>query len=207
MENGFLDTGGNRKEVLDFPESLIRFGVADSTELRLTAPDYYRNALTDAGQHSGFGDVAIGVKQHLGVAPGGFDFSAIVTLSLPLGSDALSSHGYDPSFQFPWSRKLSSNWTVAGMLSVYVPTQNRSHTVIGETTFLVDRQLTKKWDAFAEYAGDFPQAGSPRHLLHFGTAYKTTSRQQIDFRVGEGVSAVAPGCFLGFGYSFLLIEK
>ena len=52
------------------------------------------------------------------------------------------------------------------MLSVYVPTQNHSHGAAGESTFLVDRQLTGAWDALAEYAGDFPQVWGPRHLLH-----------------------------------------
>ena len=31
----------------------------------------------------------------------------------------------------------------------------------GETTFLIDRQLTKTWDAFVEYAGDFAEQGGP----------------------------------------------
>jgi hypothetical protein len=30
--------------------------------------------------------------------------------------------------------------------------------------------LTKSWDAFVEYAGDFPEFGGPRNVLHFGTA-------------------------------------
>jgi hypothetical protein len=107
-----------------------------------------------------------------------------------------------PSFQLPWSRKVSANWTAAGMLSIYVPTIGGSHRVVGESTLLMDRQLTKAWDAFAEYAGDFPQAGGPRHLLHFGTAYKIRPQQQLDFHVGVGLSAAAVDHFVGIGYSF-----
>jgi hypothetical protein len=88
------------------------------------------------------------------------------------------------------------------MLSVYVPTVNGSHNVLGESTFLVDRQLGSAWDAFAEYAGDFPQVGGPRHLLHFGTAYKIRSQQQVDVHVGVGLSAAAVDHFIGIGYSF-----
>jgi hypothetical protein len=54
-----------------------------------------------------------------------------------------------------------------------------TYTVVGESTFLLDRQLTKAWDAFTEYASDFPRAGGPRHLLHVGTAYKITWRRSI----------------------------
>jgi hypothetical protein len=88
------------------------------------------------------------------------------------------------------------------MLSLYVPTIDGAHRVVGESTFLVDRQLTKPWDAFAEYAGDFPQAGGPRHLLHFGTAYKITPQQQLDLHVGVGLSRAAVDHFVGVGYSF-----
>jgi len=40
-------------------------------------------------------------------------------------------------------------------------------------------------------------------LLHFGTALKITKQQQIDFRVGVGLSsAAAVDHLVGIGYSF-----
>jgi hypothetical protein len=67
----------------------------------------------------------------------------------------------------------------------------------GEATLLFDRQMTKAWDAFLEYAGDFPEYGGTRHLLHFGTAYKLTPQQQIDFHAGVGLSPAAVDHFIG----------
>ena len=75
---------------------LLRFGVASKTELRLAAPNYFGQSA--AG--SGFGDLAIGVKQQLGPTPRGFDVSVVLTLSMPTGASAVSSHGHDPSVQF-----------------------------------------------------------------------------------------------------------
>ncbi len=194
FENGFTETASHWNRTFDGPETLLRFGVAPTTELRLTVPDYFG---------SGFGDLAIGVKQQLGPI-NNFDVSLVLTLSLPTGAQAISSHGYDPSVQLPWSRALSSNWTAAGMLSVYWPTEEGRRNVTGETTFLIDRQLTKIWDAFVEYAGDFPESGGPRHLIHFGTALKPTPHQQIDLHVGLGLSSAAIDHFIGVGYSFRL---
>jgi hypothetical protein len=201
-ENGFLETGSQGQSVLDGPESLVRFGIAKRTELRFTVPDYFHNQNTGNGLGSGFGDFAVGVKEQLGPTPSGFDVSVILFLSFPTGANALSSGGYDPGLQVPWSRALSANWTAAGMLSVYWPTQGRMRNVTGEFTFLLDRQLTKPWDAFVEYAGDFPEVGGPRHLLHFGTALKITKQQQIDFHVGVGLSSAAIDHLIGIGYSF-----
>jgi len=96
--------------------------------------------------------IAVGVwrfwgRHQLHSAPGGFELAAIVSLSFATGAPRIFSHGYDPSFQLPWSRPCS-NWTAAGMLSVYVPTQNGSHRVVGES---------------------FRQAGRLRHLLLRGS--------------------------------------
>jgi hypothetical protein len=197
-ENGFAETVSQGQRNFDGPETLLRFGVASKTELRVTAPDYF----CQVGRSFGFGDFAIGMKQQLGPTPGGFDVSVVLSLSLPTGASAISSHGYDPSVQLPWSRALSSNWTAAGMLSVYWATEQGRRNVTGETTFLIDRQLTKRWDTFVEYAGDFAEQGGPRHLVHFGTAYKPTPHHQLDLHVGLGLSSAAVDHFIGVGYSF-----
>ena len=202
IESGFLETTTIGQESFDFPETLLRFGVGDKTELRFTAPDYYQNFYTGPSFGSGWSDLVVGIKQQLGPVHG-FDLSLIASLSLPTGAHSVSSHGYDPSVQLPWSRKLSANWTAAGMLSVYWPTQGSLRNTTGQATFLFDRQLTKSWDGFIEYAGDFPQRGGPEHILHFGTAYKLGLHHQLDFHVGVGLSSAAPDHFIGFGYSLL----
>ena len=201
VENGFLQTSSQGRSVIDAPESLVRFGLAKTTELRFIVPDYFHNLTSGGGVGSGFGDVAIGAKQQLGPTHG-IDVSVIAFLSLPTGTNGVSSGGYDPGLQVPWSRMLSANWIAAGMFSVYWPTQGRTRNVTGETTLLFDRQLTKPWDAFVEYAGDFPEVGGPRHFLHFGTALKLAKRHQLDFHVGVGLSSAAVDHLIGIGYSF-----
>lgn len=84
------------------------------------------------------------------------------------------------------------------------PTQGTSRKLTGQSSFLLDRQITSRWDAFIEYGGEFPQRGGPQHLIHTGTALKITSNQQLDFHVGFGVSSAAVDHFIGFGYSFQL---
>lgn len=196
VENGFLATGDQGQNTFDGPETEMRFGLTNSTELRLYVPDYYHDSV------SGFGDLGIGMKQLLGPVAG-FDVSIVAFLTFPTGAAAISSHGYDPGLQLPWSRKLSTNWTLAGQLALYWPTEGAARNLTGESTFLLDRQLTKPMDAFIEYVGDFPQRGGPRHLLHFGAAYKITPRNQLDVHYGIGLSPAAVDHFVGIGYSFL----
>jgi hypothetical protein len=201
FENGFEETGSQGQSSFDFPETLVRFGLTSTTELRLDVPDYFANANTGRGFGSGWGDLGLGVKQQLVAGYAGFDASLIVELSFPTGANIISSHGYDPQFLLPWSHPLSKNWTAAGMFSILWPTEDGRRNLTGQASFLIDRQITGPWDAFIEYGGEFPERGGPTHIVHTGTSFKITPNQQIDFHVGFGVSAAAPGHFIGFGYS------
>lgn len=205
-ENGILATDTSGNYVLDFPETNLRYGLLHKTEIRFLVPDYFQNFSSGRAAASGFGDLALGVKQQIGPFHG-FNLSAIFFLSFPSGANAISSHGYDPGLQFPWSQKLGEKWTAAGQVAFYWPTLGPTRNFTGETTFLLDRQLRKPWDAFVEYAGDFPQRGGTRQLLHVGTAYKLTSRQQLDFHFAVGLSDSASRGYVGLGYSFLIYRN
>ena len=200
LENGLTWTSNHGSQTFDLSESLVRFGVSTRTEIRIVAPNYNRGL---SGLYAtGFGDVALGMKQQLGPLPGGFDLSVIVALSLPTGASGVSSHGYDPFIKFPWSKELHAGWSIGGMQSLFWNTDGGKRNGVWEPTFYIEREITKPWDVFAEYAGDFAQRGGPREIAHFGTAYRFKPRQQVDFHFGFGLSHMTPSHFFAVGYSF-----
>ena len=199
FENGFQVTGTGGQRSLDFPETSVRFGISAKTELRFSAPNYLLNDASASGAN-GPGDVSLGFKQQLGPIRG-FDVCIVPSFSLPTGTKSISSHGYDPTVQLPWSRSLTKAWTVAGQLGVGWPTEAGRHIASGQTSLYVDRQLTSPWDAYVEYSGTFPQQGGPQHLIDFGTAFKPTPHQQLDIHYGVGLSSATPDYSVGFGYS------
>ena len=194
FENGFQVTGASGQQSPDFPETSVRLGIAVRTELRFSAPDYSQNYAAISGTN-GFGDLGLGVKRQLGPIAG-FDISFIPSLSLPTGAKSISSNGYDPTLQLPWSRSLTKGWTVAGQFGVSWPTESGRRNVAGQSSLYIDRQLTSPWDAYVEYSGSFPQRGGPKHLIDFGTAH-----QQLDLHCGFGLSSAVPDYSVGFGYS------
>jgi hypothetical protein len=200
FENGFQETGNGDQRSFDFPEIWVRIGIANKTELRLAVPDYFYNDDTASGLANRFGDLGVGFKHHLGTRRG-FDVSLIPSVSLPTGANLISSHGYDAALQLPWSRSLSKNWTAAGQFSVMWLTEAGLHNLTGQSSVYFDRQLTSPWDSYVEYSGAFPQRGGPQHTIDFGTAYKPSPHQQLDFHCGFGLSAAAPDHTIGFGYS------
>jgi hypothetical protein len=66
---------------------------------------------------SGFSDLVVSIKRELPV-PFGFHLSATGGLGFPTGASKISSHGYDPYIQFPWSRRLNEDWSLHGMFTV-----------------------------------------------------------------------------------------
>jgi len=200
LENGLQESSSGGQRTYDLPETSVRFGVDPKTELRLAIPDYFNNYAAASGPTNGLGDVSLGMKQQLRLMHG-FDFSLIPSLSLPSGSNAISSHGYGPGLQFPWSRAVSKNWTAAGMLSLIWPTQSGRHNMTGQSSVYFDHQLTAPWDTYFEYSGAFPQRGGPQHILNIGTAYKPSPLQQFDLHVAIGLSAAVPDYSVGVGYS------
>jgi hypothetical protein len=201
FENGFQETSNGGQRSFDFPETSVRFGIANKTELRFTVPNYVQNDDTATGFANGFGDLSVGLKQQLGPIRGAFDVSLIPSVSFPTGANSISSHGYDPAVQLPWSRSLSKNWTAAGMFSIMWPTEGPRRNLTGQSSVYFDRQLTQLWDAYAEYSGAIPQRGGPQHIIDIGAAYKITLHQQLDFHWNFGLSAATPDHAIGFGYS------
>jgi hypothetical protein len=199
FESGAAYTFNHGAQTFDLPETLVRLGVAERTEIRFTAPNYSGGI----GQTTaaGFGDLTLGMKQQLGPLPGGFDLSVILSVKLPTGSKQASSHDYDPSINFPWSKNLKAGWSIGGMQSLYWNTKEGRRNGVWEPALYLQRQITKPWSAFAEYAGDFAQRGKPREIAHFGTVYQLTPYQQADFHFGFGVSDAAPNHFFAVGYS------
>lgn len=202
LENGISWTSDHSDRSLDFSETLVRFGVSQRTELRLVIPNYQYVISTAAG--SGFSDAAIGLKQQLGPLPEHFDLSVIVAVSLPTGSDGVSSHGFDPFVKSPWSKELRKGWSLGGMQSLFWNTRGGTRNLVWEPTIMAEKEISEPWSVFVEYAGDFAQQSGSKQIAHFGSAYRVTPRQQVDCHFGFGLSPAAPTHFFAVGYSIRL---
>ena len=98
LEDGLFASSEKRVHGFDAPETGVRFGLTNGTELRLNAPEYYHAYTGATGVGSGVADLSFGLKQALVVAKH-FDLAAIVALSVPTGQSGVTSGGYDPTFQ------------------------------------------------------------------------------------------------------------
>ncbi|MGA3239471.1 MAG: transporter [Bryobacteraceae bacterium] len=167
IESGFQVTTASGQRTFDGPESLVLFGLTDATELRFTVPDYNFSALV-----SGFGDLALGVKQQIGHSQSGFDASPIAFVSFPTGANAVSSHGYDPASNclgrrsFPKTGRRPECCRYIGRRSPAPETSQRKSTLLFESA--AHRAVRR----IRRIGGDFIERGGPRRPLDLSTAYK-----------------------------------
>ena len=200
-ENGVDWTVRQGSNVVSGTTTRLRLGVAQCTEVLADVPTYFYSLNGPAS--SGFSDFVVSIKRELPV-PFGFHLSATGGLGFPTGASKISSHGYDPYIQFPWSRRLTDDWSLQGMFTVTWFTSQHTSNPTFEPTLSLERDLGPTRDLFVEYVGDYPNHARPAQILDGGGSWRVTRLQQLDFHVGFGLNSSSPDHFFGIGYSFRL---
>jgi len=213
QENGFQQTYANRRSgAFDFPETLIRLGVANRLELRYNTPNFLTSAAQTLNpdmvaltqRFTGFQNMQGGFKARLGpLGPTHFELAVNPYVSIPTGFSGQSSR-VDPFIKFPFSQRLTDKWDIEGMQSLFDPTVNGVRNLDWQTSLVLNRSWGRKSNVFIEYVGDVFEHGKMSNLIHFGGAYRPGRRQQFDTQFGFRLNNAAPIAFFGFGYSFLL---
>jgi len=187
--------------VVSGSETKLRLGVAQCTEVLADVPTYFYSL--NGWASSGFSAFVVSIKRELPV-PFGFHLSGTGGLGFPTGSSKISSHGYDPDVQFPWSRLLRDDWSLHGMFTVARFTSQHTDNPTFEPTLSLERDLGPTRDLFVEYVGDYPNHARPNQILDGGGSWRVTRLQQLDFHAGFGLNSSSPDHFFGIGYSFRL---
>jgi len=214
QENGFQQLYANRRSgTFDFPETLMRLGVTDKTELRFNAPNFFSQSMVAPDSDSmgpiqrstGFENMQAGLKRRLGpIGPTKFQIAVNPYISIPTGFSQQSTR-VDPFIKFPFSQELNEKWDIEGMQSFFYPTGSDGHRNLDwQNSLVLNRSWGRQRNVFIEYVGDLFEHGPMSNLIHFGAAYRPTRRQQMDVQFGFRMNNAAPIAFFGFGYSFLL---
>jgi Putative MetA-pathway of phenol degradation len=201
-ENGINFSRQNGDQVFDGTNSRLRLGVATCLEAIVDLPNYttgFRGLMP-----SGFGDVSTGLKWQISPAPGKVDVSITVGAALPTGAVRIAGPGAQPYVQLPWLINLGHGWSISGMETNFFIPDDPVSQFTNQSTFVLQKDITKSTFLFGEYVGNFPQRGGTAQLFNSGGGYRITDNQQIDFRVGFGLNHNAPAYIFGVGYSFRL---
>jgi len=213
QENGFQQSFFTRSShAFDFPESLVRLGVANRLELRYNTPNFVRGAIPTLSAGSPgfssatttFQNMQAGFKARIGpLGPTKFELAVNPYIDIPTGFTGQSSR-VDGNIKFPFSQRINDKWDIEGMQSFFAPTISGRRNRDWQNSLVLNRSWGRQKNVFAEYVGDLFQHGPMSNLVHFGAAYRPNRRQQMDVQFGFRMNNAAPIAFFGFGYSFLL---
>jgi hypothetical protein len=196
-ENGINISRRNSADIFDGTNSRWRLGVAPCLEVLIDLP----NHVGTLHGVSGFGDVTPAVKWQVSPIPGKFDLSITIGAALPTGATVIAGPSVQPYIQFPWSYDLGSGWAITGMETNFFTPASPTVKFTNQSTFVIEKEVTKRSFLFVEYVGDFPVNGGSSHLLNSGGGYRITDTQQIDFHIAVGLNRNAPAYIFGIGYS------
>jgi len=186
------------------PMALARIGLSQRLELRIGADGYVSSQAVAGGvpRSSGLSDLTLGVKYVLAEDARGFGVSVIPFVSVPSGSAAFSSGGYDPTIKLTWARDLPHGFGLSGNFNYSSVTEGERFNQ-GEAMASLGHDLGGGWAGFWELYGAtaLERDGSAAWLVDTGITHPLGGNAQFDVSVGRGLNRAAPNWFLGIGFS------
>jgi hypothetical protein len=191
---------------LVLPLALFRLGVTDRFELRVGADGLLSDTSSSPGSRrlSGRSDVEVGAKLKLiESARTGFELSVLPIVSLPIGSSAFTSGGYDPTVEMAWTQSLPRGFSLSGNVTAASVSEDDHRFTQHILTVSVDRDIAAGWNGFAEAfrASSFERDGAAVWIVDTGATHRLGRQAQFDVSVGRGVTATAPDWFISAGIS------
>jgi hypothetical protein len=204
-ENGASLTAPGGTLTVDGPENLVRVGAFQNVELRWSSPSVQRAQGVPGVQHQ---DASFGAKIHL-PAPKAWPLSAVLTLSAPIGSQGVTSGGWDPAgllaASHAWGPRLS---TFASANFASVSGAGRGRENADQLATFTTLALNGKTTAYAEFAPLLSRdPGLQAYTSDAGVLWLVGKRIQFDVRAGSTVDSKGVHPVVGFGYSVLFSPR
>ena len=182
-----------------YPTALLRYGVLDRVELRLSSGLY--SGETRAGV--GWTPLDVSTKVALidesqGLIP---QAALLVGLTLPAtGSKEMQSEFTQPRVVLLLNHSINSWLGITTNLGAHW--ENDSPETIYRYAMSFDFSLSERVGAFAEFYGDLPEASATSHLFNAGFTYLLTNDLQLDMAAGTALTDNAPDFYVGGGVSW-----
>jgi hypothetical protein len=215
IESGYTYTqavGGNAMhDTHDLPEMLVRYGLAERLEFRLSWEGAVFDGVTDRAtgrtvNQTGYTDVDIGLKyaiskQHEWLPA----MSLIVDVSAPAGSYDQTSHEADAEIIWSCSWSLTKRLTLSSSTGNVCTRESDEHLTRFSQSACLDYGLTENLHIFNEWYVSCPKDSEndlPQHYYDSGFTYLVAPSFQLDWRAGIGLSDASDGFFTGCGLTF-----
>jgi hypothetical protein len=187
------------ESIYDAPETRLRIGLANCTELLVDLPNYYHANML--GGIDGASNLGPAIKHQFPDWITGLTLSSTVGVFLNTGNPAIAGSGPNPYAQLPWSYDLGNDWSINGMFGALQQRHEINNNTIYQSTFYLDHGLNDKSDIFIEYVNNYQQNIVASNTIGVGGSYRFMPHQQVDFKLGSGWNNATPNFYFSIGYS------
>ena len=182
-----------------YPTALLRYGVLDRVELRLSSGLYASEAQAGVG----WSPLDLATKVALVEKAQGWipQAALLVGFTLPAtGSAEVQSSFTQPRVVLLLNHPINSWLGITTNLGAHW--ENDSPETIYRYALSFDFSLSERVGAFAEFYGDLPEASASSHLFNAGFTYLVTNDVQLDLAAGTALTDNAPDFYVGGGVSW-----
>jgi Putative MetA-pathway of phenol degradation len=191
---------------MSLPNALLRIGVSNRLELRIGGEGFLSESLSTpgTGMATGGSDLELGFKLKLADQDhAGLDIAIIPIVSLPIGSNAFSTGGYDPTIKLTLARDFPRGFSLGGNVIAASVTEDGARFTQTSVSASLGHDLGARWAGFWELYGAsaLSRDGGRAWLFDTGVTRTFGRNVQIDISVGRGLTSDAPDWFIGTGFA------
>ena len=201
--------GGPNVNTITVPEGLVRVGLLPPLEFRVSADGYVLEERSGGNDESSGSDLAIGSRARLLDQKGIRPATAIeFDLSLPTGSDAVTSDGVDPSGLLLVEWEFCDRFALDGNLgfaSVSLGQHDSGRAFQVAPSLSLGASIGARANVFIEYYATFSDRGvADQNAVDGGFSWLVDDNLQLDVSVGAGLDDAAPDFSVSTGVAWRL---
>jgi len=201
LEAGFLSERPFKNVDLynvTYVNALVRYGLLDNVELRLTQNYVGERSLSAI---NGVSPTTIGTKIHLHEQTGGLpQIGLIASVTLTNGDEAFAPNESIQDIRLLFQNDLSDKLTLAYNFGAF---WSGSGTAVGIYTVMLGISASDKMSFFVEPYGFFEKDTLADARFNAGLTYLVNDNFQLDLSAGNALSNLAPDYFVSFGAAVL----
>jgi|AntRauTorcE11898_2_1112593.scaffolds.fasta_scaffold22763_2 hypothetical protein len=205
VEAGLQLTTQESLDQFDIGQILLRYGLSDKLEIRALLNSFSTARLDVPGNsiaNTGFNDVALGAKYN--IIPENENrpnVSALVEVSLPVGSDAYTSDELVPSVGILADQSLGDMWGISSNFGYTFGAGDLEDNWLYTLTPGFTLPGNENVAGYFGYAGMYYGQGVNQHWLEGGMTFSLENGSQLDVNLGYEIEGEA--FFIGAGFAIV----
>lgn len=188
-----------------YPTTLLRYGILDNWEFRLSFDALFLNRQPQgvrlSQQSQGLSPVTLGTKVMITEEKEWLPYMALqfgLTIASTGSEDFRTTYSH-PTITWLMTKSVTENFGIT--INLGAEWEESSPAATYNYALSMDMSLQDRLGAFLEFYGSWPELGMNTHAVNYGLTYLILNDLQLDISSGVGLVDEATDYFVGLGIS------